>query len=104
MIKFNEAHKRTIGKSVSWRIIITLVQIVNGLIVTGSLAFGIQMASLGAAVNIVLYWVHERVWNKIQWSREQAGSTYSENGTEALVKTYRGELLLLLTTFGCRGY
>ena len=53
MIKFNEAHKRTIGKSVSWRIIITLVQIINGLIVTGSLAFGIQMASLGAAVNIV---------------------------------------------------
>ena len=76
MIKFNEAHKRTIGKSVSWRIIITLVQIVNGLIVTGSLAFGIQMASLGAAVNIVLYWVHERVWNKIQWSREQAGSMF----------------------------
>jgi hypothetical protein len=27
-----------------------------------------------------------------------------KNGTEALVKTYRGELLLLLTTFGCRGY
>ena len=99
MIKFNEAHKRTIGKSVSWRIIITLVQIINGLIVTGSLAFGIQMASLGAAVNIVLYWVHERVWNKIQWSREQAGSTYSEKWYRSISKDLSWRVIITFNNF-----
>ena len=99
MKKFNEQHKRTIFKSVTWRIVITMVQIINGLIVTGSLMFGVKMASLGALVNIFAYWIHERVWNKIQWSREQRGTTYSEKWYRSISKDLSWRVIITFNNF-----
>ena len=99
MKKFNEQHKRTIFKSITWRIVITIVQIINGLIVTGSLMFGVKMASLGALVNIFAYWIHERVWNKIQWSREQRGDTYSEKWYRSISKDLSWRVIITFNNF-----
>ena len=99
MKKFNENYTRTILKSITWRITITIVQIINGLIVTGSLMFGVKMASLGALVNIFAYWIHERVWNKIQWSREQRGDTYSEKWYRSISKDLSWRVIITFNNF-----
>lgn len=99
MSKFNEIYLRTVAKSVSWRVVITLTQIVNTLIVTGNLVLGFKIAGLSAAVNIILYWVHERVWNKIQWNRQQLGSTFKEGWTRSIGKDISWRVLQIINNF-----
>lgn len=69
MFKFNEKHPRTIVKAVSWRVLLTLSHFVNGLIVTGSVMIGLKIAGWSALINTVLYYLHERTWNWLQWNR-----------------------------------
>jgi len=69
-MKFIEKHPRTLAKTLSWRIILTVSHFVNGFIVTGSLASAAAIAGVSAVINSVLYWAHERVWNWAQWNRK----------------------------------
>ena len=68
-ILFFEGHPRTVSKSVTWRILITISNFVIPFIMTGS--FGSAAAFLGIAtlVNIVIFYTHERLWNKISWGK-----------------------------------
>lgn len=69
-MKFIEKHPRTLAKTLSWRIILTVSHFVNGFIVTGSIASAAAIAGLSAIINSVLYWAHERIWNWAQWNRK----------------------------------
>jgi uncharacterized membrane protein len=69
-MKFIEKHPRTLAKTLSWRIILTVSHFINGFIVTGSLASAAAIAGLSAVINSVLYWAHERIWNWAQWNRK----------------------------------
>jgi uncharacterized membrane protein len=68
-IKFIEKHPRTLAKTISWRVLLTISHFVNGFIVTGSMASAASIAGLSAIINSVLYWAHERIWNWAQWNR-----------------------------------
>lgn len=70
MFNFKENHPRTLVKTVSWRVLLTISHFVNGFIVTGSIALGLQIAGWSALLNSVLYWLHERAWNWMQWNRK----------------------------------
>lgn len=67
---FNETKLRSLIKTVSWRIILTLSHIINGFIVTGNLLMGFKIAGMALIINSVLYWIHERFWNYIHWQRQ----------------------------------
>ena len=73
-MKFIENHSRTIAKVISWRVLLTISHIVNGFIVSGNWATGLQIAGLAAVINSVLYWLHERSWNFAQWNRTSKDS------------------------------
>jgi uncharacterized membrane protein len=70
-MQFKETQTRTIAKVISWRVFITLSHFINALIVTGSIAVGLQIAGLATVINSVLFWTHERVWNYFQWNRKK---------------------------------
>ena len=70
MLKFIENQPRSLVKTISWRVLLTVSHFVNGLIVTGSIAIGLQIAGWSALINSVLYWLHERVWNWMQWNKK----------------------------------
>lgn len=72
MTMFKETQKRTVGKVVSWRVLLTISHIVNGFIATGSFVTGLQIAGLAAVINSVLFWAHERGWNIAQWNHKPA--------------------------------
>jgi uncharacterized membrane protein len=68
----NEQKKRSILKSVSYRIIC----IISQTIVT--YAFTHDILQVGAivlvfqSVQTLLYYLHERAWNKVRWGAEKA--------------------------------
>jgi uncharacterized membrane protein len=67
---FVETHKRTIGKIVSWRIILTFANFSYTYAVTGDWQAGLTVAGIAAIFNTMIYWSHERVWNIFSWGKK----------------------------------
>ncbi|MGB0357749.1 MAG: DUF2061 domain-containing protein [Flavobacteriaceae bacterium] len=65
-----ERWSRSLLKSVSWRIIGTLDTIVISYFITGKLAFALSIGGIELVTKMILYVVHERVWNKIKWGKK----------------------------------
>lgn len=60
-----ESNKRSIAKAISWRIVGTIATGVIGYILTGSIVIASSLMSIDFVVKFILYYVHERAWNKI---------------------------------------
>ena len=60
-----ESNKRSIAKAISWRIVGTIATGVIGYILTGSMFVASSLMSIDFVVKFILYYVHERAWNKI---------------------------------------
>lgn len=67
---FTEIQLRTIGKIISWRVLLTVMNFVYTYVVTGNWKAGLAVAGISALVNTFIYWAHERVWNKVTWGRK----------------------------------
>ena len=67
--RISEKPKRSIAKSISWRIIGTLDTIVISWIVTGTLALAFSIGLVELLTKMVLYFFHERLWNTINWGK-----------------------------------
>jgi uncharacterized membrane protein len=79
-MKFLENHPRTLVKVISWRVLLTISHFINGLIVTGSIVAGLKIAGWSAVLNSILYWIHERVWNWLQWNRKPKDGLFFQDG------------------------
>ncbi|MGB5821090.1 MAG: DUF2061 domain-containing protein [Saonia sp.] len=64
-----ERPKRSIAKSISWRIIGTLDTIVISWIVTGTLSLAFSIGLIELFTKMALYFFHERIWNTINWGK-----------------------------------
>ena len=61
--------KRTIAKTLTWRITASLTTFVIAWILTGDMLIGLSISSIEAIAKIFLYYFHERIWNNISWAR-----------------------------------
>jgi len=68
--KFNEGNWRSLGKDISWRVVITGSNFFLPYFVTGSLKYGLTIMGLATLVNMTIYFCHERLWNFFSWGRE----------------------------------
>ncbi|MDG5490013.1 DUF2061 domain-containing protein [Psychroserpens sp. SPM9] len=64
-----EKIKRTLAKTISWRALGTLSTVVISYIITGTLALAFSIGFIELVSKLVLYYVHERTWNKITWGK-----------------------------------
>ena len=64
-----ELKKRTITKTLTWRITASLTTFVIAWTLTEDLLIGISIGSIEAIAKIFLYYFHERIWNSISWAR-----------------------------------
>jgi uncharacterized membrane protein len=64
-----ETHARAWVKSFVWRLIGIVILGVISLKVTGSLKEMSLITLLFHSIRVVLYYVHERIWEKIDWGR-----------------------------------
>ena len=65
--KKGETHKRTIAKTISWRIIATLTTALLVYIFTGNLTIAVEVGALEAVLKLLFYYLHERGWGHITW-------------------------------------
>ena len=68
--KFYEKAMRSLGKVVTWRILVTITNFVGGYIASGSWMVGLGVVSFALVVNSILYYFHERAWNRIDAGKE----------------------------------
>ena len=65
----NDTNIRSIVKALSWRVTGTIDTFVVSFLVTGELLIAGSIASIEVLTKIILFWMHERTWNKINWGK-----------------------------------
>jgi uncharacterized membrane protein len=60
---------RSIVKSFSYRVFGTLSSFLVVYVITGRADLSALIAFWETVVKVYIYYVHERLWNKIQWGR-----------------------------------
>jgi uncharacterized membrane protein len=68
--KFYEKAMRSLGKVVTWRILVTITNFVGGYLASGSWMVGLGVVSFALVVNSIMYYFHERAWNVIDAGKE----------------------------------
>lgn len=69
---FDDQEGRSAAKMITWRIAITASNFIIPFIVTGSWGSATLFAGLATAINMFLYYAHERVWNIVPWAKTVA--------------------------------
>ena len=64
-----EYPKRTIIKTVTWRVIAVTVTVLAVYLFTGKIEESLIVGISANAVKMFLYYFHERIWNKISFGR-----------------------------------
>ena len=64
-----ELKKRTLVKTMTWRVTASLTTFLIAWILTGDLLLGVSIGSIEAVAKIFLYYYHERIWNNINWAK-----------------------------------
>ena len=62
-----ESRKRSVVKSIIWRIICIAVSIFTSYFLTGRWDLAIAIGSVYNVITMILYYFHERLWNKTKW-------------------------------------
>lgn len=68
--RVSEKPVRSIVKALSWRIVGTLDTISISWLLTGKLNTALAIGSLELITKMLLYFGHERIWNKINFGRQ----------------------------------
>ena len=66
-----DLQKRTIVKTLTWRVTASLTTFIIAWILTGDMIVGASIGSIEAIAKIFLYYFHERIWNNISWAKNQ---------------------------------
>ena len=62
-----DTKKRTIAKTITWRITASLTTFLIAWVLTGDILVGASIGSIEAIAKIFLYYFHERIWTNISW-------------------------------------
>lgn len=66
-----EEIKRSLLKTISWRLIGTIDTIFISWIITGTLTLAFSIGAIELVSKMLLYFFHERLWNKIEWGKQK---------------------------------
>jgi len=65
-----ETTARSVAKTISWRITGSGATFAISYFILGDFAISSTIALIQLTFNTLLYFVHERIWNFIQWGRK----------------------------------
>ncbi|MFC3879538.1 DUF2061 domain-containing protein [Algoriphagus namhaensis] len=71
-----DSNLKSLLKSISWRIVGTLDTMVISYIITGQLVMAVSIGSVEVVTKILLYYVHERVWENV--SKEKSKEAHEK--------------------------
>ncbi len=64
-----ESISRSALKAISWRLVGTLDTILIAYLITGTISQALSIGFIEWGTKIVLYFFHERLWNKLRWGK-----------------------------------
>lgn len=64
-----EIRKRSLAKTISWRITATLTTMTIVYIFTGQITLSIGIGVFEVIAKMFLYYAHERIWHHIPWGK-----------------------------------
>jgi len=67
-----ETRRRSFAKAISWRILAAIITSCVALAMTGQLEFAAKIGLIDTSVKLLIYFLHERVWNKVNYGRVPA--------------------------------
>lgn len=62
-----ETKRRSLVKSLSWRVWATMITMLVSFIITREVGFAIEIGLLDTTIKLFLYFAHERVWLRIPY-------------------------------------
>lgn len=65
-----EKRYRSLLKGLTWRITATTDTFIISYLITGKLKFALSISIIEVVTKMVLYYFHERIWNKVKVGKE----------------------------------
>ena len=62
--------KRSIAKTISWRVIATFTTMIIVFLLTREISLSLLAGGFDVIAKLVLYYVHERAWLKVRWGKK----------------------------------
>jgi len=62
-----ESHKRTLVKSITWRVAATIITFAIVILYTGRLDWAISLSIFDMILKFIGYYIHERAWDRTGW-------------------------------------
>jgi len=66
-----ETRKRSMVKALSWRTLAAIITATVVYFMTGHLKFAAEIGLIDTVTKLLIYFMHERVWNRIDYGRLQ---------------------------------
>jgi len=64
-------HSRSLVKAITWRVTGTVDAFLLTFLITGKLKWALSVSAAELFTKIFLYYVHERVWERVKWGRKE---------------------------------
>ena len=91
----DQSYKRHLAKTITWRLVGTLDTILLSWIISGDAIIGLKIGFVEVITKMVLYYLHERAWFRINLSRD---GIVLESRKRHLAKTFTWRLVGTLDT------
>ena len=65
----SDTSKRSLVKTISWRLTGSGATFIISWLISGNFAVAGTIAVIQLTSNTILYYIHERIWNRIKWGR-----------------------------------
>lgn len=72
----NEKPYRSIIKAISWRVMATIDTIIVSYLISRKFAIAFSIGFVELFTKIGLYYLHERIWNKIKLGKQEPNIEY----------------------------
>jgi uncharacterized membrane protein len=64
-----DTHKRSIAKTISWRVVATIITGIVTYFLTGRLDFAVTVGLADTLVKFFIYYAHERMWARNSYGK-----------------------------------
>lgn len=65
----SDTARRSAIKTISWRITGSSATFLIAYLILGNISIASTIAVIQLTANTILYYIHERIWNKIRWGQ-----------------------------------
>lgn len=93
MLKVIETKLRTVSKTVVYRVLCTIGIALLALAIGATGAQAGTLAVVSFFVGVILYYIHDRVWNQFNWRRDHEGK---ESALRSVVKTIVYRIIVMI--------